>query len=261
MKFFGDGGAADHAAPLQHHDLVPRHRQIGGADEAVVPASDDDGVVHDLIVTRCRTENRCPLFLASPCLERGRHLPKRDRAERGRTIREAHRERDAALALDVGRLAEQRQQARPAAPAASAARCAGASPGTARSIAPSAGATRSRPSAGPRSPPIVGRYFSNPAAVTRSVPSSPPRWVSASVPVAFASASPCASRAFWISSRPPAACHSRRRAGIGFGRRSFTPCSTARMSASSGSRVYGPERRRGRAGELHREIDRRIVRP
>ena len=45
MKLLGDGRAADDAAPLQHHDLEPGHRQIGGADEAVVPAADDDRVV------------------------------------------------------------------------------------------------------------------------------------------------------------------------------------------------------------------------
>ncbi len=46
MKFFRDRRAADDAAPLQHHDLAPGHRQIGGADEAVVPAPDDDRVMH-----------------------------------------------------------------------------------------------------------------------------------------------------------------------------------------------------------------------
>ncbi len=46
MKLLGDRCAADDAAPFQHDDLEPGHRQIGGADEAVVPASDDDRVVH-----------------------------------------------------------------------------------------------------------------------------------------------------------------------------------------------------------------------
>ena len=46
MKFLGDGRAADDAAPLQHRHLQAGHRQIGGADEAVVPAADDDGVIH-----------------------------------------------------------------------------------------------------------------------------------------------------------------------------------------------------------------------
>ena len=46
MKLFRDRGAADDMTPLQHDDFQPGHRQIGGADEAVVPATDDDRVVH-----------------------------------------------------------------------------------------------------------------------------------------------------------------------------------------------------------------------
>ena len=47
MEFFRHRGAADDGTPLQHHDLQPGHRQIGGAGQAVVPAADDDGVMHD----------------------------------------------------------------------------------------------------------------------------------------------------------------------------------------------------------------------
>ena len=44
MELFGDGCAADHAAPLQHRDLEPAGGQVGRADEAVVPAADDERV-------------------------------------------------------------------------------------------------------------------------------------------------------------------------------------------------------------------------
>ena len=45
MEFFRHRGAADHRTALEHDDAEPRHRQIGGADEAVVPAADDRCVV------------------------------------------------------------------------------------------------------------------------------------------------------------------------------------------------------------------------
>ena len=44
MEFLGDRGAADHAAALEHAHAEARRREIGGADEAVVAAADDDGV-------------------------------------------------------------------------------------------------------------------------------------------------------------------------------------------------------------------------
>ena len=46
VKFFRHGGAASHVAPLQHHHLQSGHRQIGGTDETVVPATYDNGIVH-----------------------------------------------------------------------------------------------------------------------------------------------------------------------------------------------------------------------
>ena len=42
---FGDGGAAEHVAPLEHEHLPSRAREIRGVDQAVVAAADDDGVV------------------------------------------------------------------------------------------------------------------------------------------------------------------------------------------------------------------------
>ncbi len=47
MEFFRDGRAADDRAALEHRHLQPGLGQIGGADEAVVPPSDDDGVGFD----------------------------------------------------------------------------------------------------------------------------------------------------------------------------------------------------------------------
>jgi hypothetical protein len=52
MKLLRDGGAADDRTALQHHDLEPGHRQIGGASQTVVPASDDDRIVHEDVKTR-----------------------------------------------------------------------------------------------------------------------------------------------------------------------------------------------------------------
>src|SRR5690606_42108262 len=44
MEFLSHRRPADHAAPLQHHDLQPALRQPPGADQPVVPAADDDDV-------------------------------------------------------------------------------------------------------------------------------------------------------------------------------------------------------------------------
>src|SRR5215218_600776 len=95
MKLFRDCSTPDDATPLQNNDFLPGHRQIGGTHQTVVPATDDDRVVHQ------------------DSLERRRHLPKRDRAERGVAVAEFHREACATLALDLYWLAEQRQQAGP----------------------------------------------------------------------------------------------------------------------------------------------------
>ena len=46
--FFGDGCAAEHMAALQHQNFLPGLRQVGGVDQAVVAAADDDHVVLDL---------------------------------------------------------------------------------------------------------------------------------------------------------------------------------------------------------------------
>ena len=42
---FGDGAAAHQFAPLEHQHLAAGARQIGGGDQAVVAAADDDGIV------------------------------------------------------------------------------------------------------------------------------------------------------------------------------------------------------------------------
>ena len=44
MELLGDRGAAEHATPLEHADVLARGGEIRGADEAVVTAADDDGV-------------------------------------------------------------------------------------------------------------------------------------------------------------------------------------------------------------------------
>jgi hypothetical protein len=45
MELFGDCGAADDIAALEHPDPETSRREIAGAGEAVVAATDDDGVV------------------------------------------------------------------------------------------------------------------------------------------------------------------------------------------------------------------------
>ena len=49
---FGASRAADDVTALQHQDLLAGAREIGGVDQAVVPAADDDGVVTVCIVLR-----------------------------------------------------------------------------------------------------------------------------------------------------------------------------------------------------------------
>lgn len=44
MKLFRHGRAAGHVPSLEHRDLEPGAREVVGADEAVVPASDDENV-------------------------------------------------------------------------------------------------------------------------------------------------------------------------------------------------------------------------
>jgi hypothetical protein len=44
-KFLGHGGAADYAAPLEHAHFEPRCSEIARADQAIVAATDDNGVV------------------------------------------------------------------------------------------------------------------------------------------------------------------------------------------------------------------------
>ena len=44
MEFLGDRRAADDRAALEHRDLEPGRGQVGGADQAVMAAADDERV-------------------------------------------------------------------------------------------------------------------------------------------------------------------------------------------------------------------------
>ena len=44
-NFFGDRGAAEHVTAFQHQHFLAGARQVGGIDQAVVAAADDDHVV------------------------------------------------------------------------------------------------------------------------------------------------------------------------------------------------------------------------
>jgi hypothetical protein len=44
MEFLGDRGATDDATPLQNRYLESARSKIGGADEAVMPATDDQRI-------------------------------------------------------------------------------------------------------------------------------------------------------------------------------------------------------------------------
>ena len=43
--FFGDGGAAEDVTAFEHEDFLAGAGEVGGVDEAVVAAADDDDVV------------------------------------------------------------------------------------------------------------------------------------------------------------------------------------------------------------------------
>jgi len=45
MIFFGDGGASENVAALQYDDFLSRFGEVGGVDESIVAAADDDNVV------------------------------------------------------------------------------------------------------------------------------------------------------------------------------------------------------------------------
>ena len=45
MEFLGDGGAAEDAATLEHRHRESGRGEVAGADQAVVAAADDDGIV------------------------------------------------------------------------------------------------------------------------------------------------------------------------------------------------------------------------
>ena len=69
MKFFRHRRAADDVAPLEHHHLQPGHRQIGGADETVMSAANDDSIVclfcHDAGLSSVLRKTGFHFFLAS----------------------------------------------------------------------------------------------------------------------------------------------------------------------------------------------------
>ena len=60
VELLGDRRAADDAAPLQHPHLVAGPRQIEGADEAVVAAADDEGVVRPTVSRSDATRANSP---------------------------------------------------------------------------------------------------------------------------------------------------------------------------------------------------------
>ena len=45
IDFFGDGGAAEHVAALEHENFFAGLAEIGGVDEAVMASADHDDVV------------------------------------------------------------------------------------------------------------------------------------------------------------------------------------------------------------------------
>ncbi len=65
MKFLRCRRAADDGAPLDHRDLQSRRREIGGRDQAVVAAADDDDVAHSFAR---RVRHRKSLLRASGAL-------------------------------------------------------------------------------------------------------------------------------------------------------------------------------------------------
>ncbi len=87
--------------------------------------------------------------------------------------------------------------------------------------------------------PSAGTIRSRPVTVICSSPSRLPLALSASVPAATEIISPCWMRDCTISTLPPAAAISRKRAGQGFGEKSFSPVSLARTSALKGSAITG----------------------
>ena len=54
MKFLGDGGAADDVASFENGDFQASRRQVGGADESVVAAADDQRVTGAVGLLRYR---------------------------------------------------------------------------------------------------------------------------------------------------------------------------------------------------------------
>ena len=54
--FFGDRAPAHEFAPLQHQHLAPAARQIGGGNQSVMAAADDDGIVFGHRTTHSATD-------------------------------------------------------------------------------------------------------------------------------------------------------------------------------------------------------------
>ena len=67
---FGDRGAAEHVPPLEDEHLLPGPREVGGVDEAVVPAADDDDVVLRAHASLRPPSIVTPGFVRRPCRER-----------------------------------------------------------------------------------------------------------------------------------------------------------------------------------------------
>ena len=74
VELLGDRGAADHCAPLEHGDLEPRRRQVRGAHQPVVSATDDQCIAAPVAALRAVTHGstRAPEPAAGRFAESGR---------------------------------------------------------------------------------------------------------------------------------------------------------------------------------------------
>src|SRR5439155_22695406 len=60
MKLFGNRGAADNGASLDHANAQSRSRQIGRANEAVVAGANDDGIENECVHAVSESTDRLP---------------------------------------------------------------------------------------------------------------------------------------------------------------------------------------------------------
>ena len=72
MKLLGDRGAADDVASFENGDFQTRRRQVGGADESVVAAADDQRVTGAVGLLRYR--HTAPIGPLSDCGASDQHV-------------------------------------------------------------------------------------------------------------------------------------------------------------------------------------------